>query len=250
MMNLLQLCILWYEMILIVRILYRVICRIFKGRANSICYIGGGEVLPPPLPLEEENNYIIKMTEGDENAKKTLIEHNLRLVVYIARKFDNTGISSEDLVSIGTIGLIKAVNTYRNDKKIKLATYASKCIENEILMYLRKTANRKAEISIDEPLNTDWDGNELLLSDILGTDDDIIYKTLEEKIDRELLIEALSRLSVRERNIMNLRFALDGGDEKTQKEVADMLGISQSYISRLEKKIIRRLRKEFTKMMS
>ncbi len=250
MMNLLQLCILWYEMILIVRILYRVICRIFKGRANSICYIGGGEVLPPPLPLEEENNYIIKMTEGDENAKKTLIEHNLRLVVYIARKFDNTGISSEDLVSIGTIGLIKAVNTYRNDKKIKLATYASKCIENEILMYLRKTANRKAEISIDEPLNTDWDGNELLLSDILGTDDDIIYKTLEEKIDRELLIEALSRLSARERNIMNLRFALDGGDEKTQKEVADMLGISQSYISRLEKKIIRRLRKEFTKMMS
>lgn len=237
-------------MILIVRILYRVICRIFKGRANSICYIGGGEVLPPPLPLEEENNYIIKMTEGDENAKKTLIEHNLRLVVYIARKFDNTGISSEDLVSIGTIGLIKAVNTYRNDKKIKLATYASKCIENEILMYLRKTANRKAEISIDEPLNTDWDGNELLLSDILGTDDDIIYKTLEEKIDRELLIEALSRLSARERNIMNLRFALDGGDEKTQKEVADMLGISQSYISRLEKKIIRRLRKEFTKMMS
>ena len=190
------------------------------------------------------------MTEGDENAKKTLIEHNLRLVVYIARKFDNTGISSEDLVSIGTIGLIKAVNTYRNDKKIKLATYASKCIENEILMYLRKTANRKAEISIDEPLNTDWDGNELLLSDILGTDDDIIYKTLEEKIDRELLIEALSRLSARERNIMNLRFALDGGDEKTQKEVADMLGISQSYISRLEKKIIRRLRKEFTKMMS
>ena len=224
---------------------------LFKGNTgNSIFYIGGGENLLPPLGPEEETEYIIRLSEGDREAKRILIEHNLRLVVYIAKKFENTGINVEDLISIGSIGLIKAINTYRNDKNIKLATYASKCIENEILMYLRKVAGRKTEISIDEPLNVDWDGNELLLSDILGTDNDIIYKSLEDKIDRELLFEALGKLSERERRIVNMRFGLYGGCEKTQKEVADMLGISQSYISRLEKKIIKKLRREISKMMS
>lgn len=216
---------------------------------QSVYYIGGVDTLPPPLPPDEELKMLERLMERDDEAKNTLIEHNLRLVVYIARKFENTGINVEDLISIGTIGLIKAINTYKLDKKIKLATYASKCIENEILMYLRKNANLKSEVSIDEPLNVDWDGNELLLSDILGTDNDIIYRSVEEKVDRALLKEALRKLSKREQNIMNLRFGLTTGDEKTQKEVADMLGISQSYISRLEKKIIGRLKKEISKMM-
>ncbi len=220
------------------------------SKGNSLYYISGADILPPPLSQEEEADYIESMCSGDEKAKEILIERNLRLVVYIAKKFENTGVNVEDLISIGSIGLIKSVNTYRNDKNIKLATYASKCIENEILMYLRKTANRKTEISIDEPLNVDWDGNELLLSDILGTDNDVIYKSIEEKIDKELLLEALSLLPKREQKIMNLRFGLVNGYEKTQKEVADYLGISQSYISRLEKKIIERLKKEILKMMS
>lgn len=229
--------------------LYKKILEI-AGKGNSVHYIGGADILPPPLEGEEETEYINKMCEGDEEAKEILIERNLRLVVYIARKFENTGINVEDLISIGSIGLIKSVNTYRNDKNIKLATYASKCIENEILMYLRKTANRKTEVSIDEPLNVDWDGNELLLSDVLGTDEDVIYKSIEEKIDKELLLEALSTLPKREQKIMNLRFGLITGNEKTQKEVADYLGISQSYISRLEKKIIERLKREIIRMMS
>jgi len=216
---------------------------------NTLHYIGGADTLPPPLDSEEERKYLNKIKNGDEGAREYIIEHNLRLVVYIARKFENTGISIEDLISIGTIGLIKAINTYNPDKNIKLATYASKCIENEILMYLRKNSNQKTEISIDEPLNVDWDGNELLLSDILGTESDIIYKTLEEKIDKELLSEALNSLSSREKSIMDLRFGLINGYEKTQKEVADMLGISQSYISRLEKKIVSKLQKEIKKMM-
>ena len=217
--------------------------------SRNVYYIGGVDTLPAPLTAEEEQQMLRRLMEQDNEAKNMLIEHNLRLVVYIARKFENTGINVEDLISIGTIGLIKAVNTYKLDKKIKLATYASKCIENEILMYLRKNANQKSEISIDEPLNVDWDGNELLLSDILGTDHDIIYRSVEEKVDRALLKEALNKLSKREQNIMNLRFGLTTGNEKTQKEVADMLGISQSYISRLEKKIIGRLKKEISKMM-
>lgn len=216
---------------------------------RKVYYIGGVDTLPPPLSAEEEQTMLKRLMERDGEAKDTLIEHNLRLVVYIARKFENTGINVEDLISIGTIGLIKAINTYKLDKKIKLATYASKCIENEILMYLRKNSNQKSEVSIDEPLNVDWDGNELLLSDILGTDNDVIYRCVEEKVDRALLKEALDKLSKRERNIMNLRFGLTTGNEKTQKEVADMLGISQSYISRLEKKIIGRLKKEISKMM-
>lgn len=233
---------------LILELLKKILEFISKG--NSVHYISGADILPPPLEADEEARYIAKMCDGDESAKEILIERNLRLVVYIARKFENTGINVEDLISIGSIGLIKSVNTYKNDKNIKLATYASKCIENEILMYLRKTANRKAEVSIDEPLNIDWDGNELLLSDVLGTDNDIIYKSLEEKIDKEILLEALSGLPEREQKIMNLRFGLINGYEKTQKEVADYLGISQSYISRLEKKIIERLKKEILKMMS
>ena len=215
----------------------------------KVYYIGGVDTLPPPLPPEEELAMLKRLMAQDETAKNTLIEHNLRLVVYIARKFENTGINVEDLISIGTIGLIKAINTYKLDKKIKLATYASKCIENEILMYLRKNSNLRSEVSIDEPLNVDWDGNELLLSDILGTDTDVIYRSVEEKVDRALLREALDKLSKREQNIMNLRFGLTTGSEKTQKEVADLLGISQSYISRLEKKIIGRLKKEISKMM-
>lgn len=220
---------------------------IYEG--NTLYYIGGTDILPPPLTNDEEYRLLSLLPE-DENAKQTLIERNLRLVVYIARKFENTGINVEDLISIGTIGLIKAVNTYNLDKKIKLATYASKCIENEILMFLRKIANRKTEVSIDEPLNVDWDGNELLLSDILGTDNDVIYKSLEDKIDRQLLFEALDKLPAREQNIINLRFGIITGREKTQKEVADILGISQSYISRLEKKIIKRLKREIDRMMN
>ncbi|AKS37965.1 sporulation sigma factor SigE [Anoxybacillus gonensis] len=218
-------------------------------KADEIYYIGGSEALPPPLTKEEEEILLQKLPSGDETARSLLIERNLRLVVYIARKFENTGINIEDLISIGTIGLIKAVNTFNPEKKIKLATYASRCIENEILMYLRRNNKVRSEVSFDEPLNIDWDGNELLLSDVLGTEDDVITKDLEANIDRNLLFRALDQLSDREKQIMELRFGLTGGEEKTQKDVADLLGISQSYISRLEKRIIKRLRKEFNKMM-
>ncbi|MBB5323767.1 RNA polymerase sporulation-specific sigma factor [Anoxybacillus tepidamans] len=218
-------------------------------KTDEIYYIGGSEALPPPLTKEEEEMLLQKLPLGDETARSMLIERNLRLVVYIARKFENTGINIEDLISIGTIGLIKAVNTFNPDKKIKLATYASRCIENEILMYLRRNNKVRSEVSFDEPLNIDWDGNELLLSDVLGTEDDVITKDLEADVDRHLLLNALRQLSDREKQIMELRFGLSGGEEKTQKDVADLLGISQSYISRLEKRIIKRLRKEFNKMM-
>lgn len=214
---------------------------------KEIFYIGGNDILPPPLSSEEEKKYLDKISES--YAKNKLIEHNLRLVVYIAKKFENTGINIEDLISIGTIGLIKSINTFNTEKNIKLATYSSRCIENEILMYLRKNSNFKTEISIDEPLNTDWDGNELLLSDILGTDPDIIHREIEDEVDKELLKEAMHKLNKRELEIIKLRFGIDNTEEKTQKEVADMLGISQSYISRLEKKIISRLKKEINKMI-
>ena len=217
---------------------------------RGIFYIGGSDTLPPPLEREKEAELIARMDEGDESVRGTLIEHNLRLVAYIARRFENTGINIEDLISIGTIGLIKAVNTYRSDKNIKLATYASRCIENEILMYLRKNANQKAEVSFDEPLNTDWDGNELLLSDVLGTDGDIVMRPMEEDAEQQLLREALARLPERERRIVSLRFGLGGRPEKTQKEVADLLGISQSYISRLEKRIMQRLRRDLLRQVS
>ena len=212
---------------------------------EEIHYIGGSDTLPPPLTREREAELLSDMNEA---ARQELIEHNLRLVVYIARRFENTGINIEDLISIGTIGLIKAVGTYRTDKNIKLATYASRCIENEILMYLRKNANRKGEVSFDEPLNTDWDGNELLLSDVLGTDEDVVMRPIEEDVDRSLLAQAISTLSPREKEIITLRFGLGGGKEQTQKEVADRLGISQSYISRLEKRIISRLKKEILRL--
>lgn len=214
---------------------------------DTIYYIGSGEVLPPPLKPEEES-YFLKRLKYDDSIKSILIERNLRLVVYIARKFENTGICIEDLISIGTIGLIKAVNTFNPDKNIKLATYASKCIENEILMYLRRNNKLRTEVSLDEPLNVDWDGNELLLSDILGTEGDIIFKFLEEEVDKELLNQAISKLSGREKTIVELRFGLKNGKERTQK-VADILGISQSYISRLEKRIIKRLKKEMIRLM-
>ncbi|MCD8144824.1 MAG: RNA polymerase sporulation sigma factor SigE [Oscillospiraceae bacterium] len=214
------------------------------NQPEGVFYIGGSEVLPPPLDRTQEAQVIARMEAGDLAAKNTLIEHNLRLVVYIARRFDNTGINLEDLISIGTIGLIKAVNTYRSEKKIRLATYASRCIENEILMHLRKVSGQRAEVSIDEPLNTDWDGNELLLSDILGTDADIVMRPIEEDVDRALLAAALSRLNDRERRIISMRFGLGGRRVYTQKEVADSMGISQSYISRLEKRIISRLKRD------
>ena len=217
---------------------------------KDVHYIGGSEVLPAPLESEEESAVIGELgSKKDERAKKVLIEHNLRLVVYIAKKFDNTGVGVEDLISIGTIGLIKAINTFNPTKNIKLATYASRCIENEILMYLRRNNKTKLEVSIDEPLNVDWDGNELLLSDILGTEEDTIYKDLENEAERKLLIKAVSRLSSRERMIVQMRFGLGtpDGEEKTQKEVADLLGISQSYISRLEKKIMQRLKREMVR---
>jgi RNA polymerase sporulation-specific sigma factor len=216
---------------------------------DELYYIGGSEALPPPLTRDEEVYLLEQLPKGDAAIRAVLIERNLRLVVYIARKFENTGINIEDLVSIGAIGLIKAVNTFDPEKKIKLATYASRCIENEILMYLRRNSKLRTEVSFDEPLNIDWDGNELLLSDVLGTDNDIIYRNIEEQVDRKLLKKALGKLSERERLIMELRFGLQDGEEKTQKDVADMLGISQSYISRLEKRIIKRLRKEFNKMV-
>jgi len=220
-----------------------------RSRWNTaeLYYIGGSDVLPPPLAKPVEEAMIAALAAGDEGAKKTLIEHNLRLVVYIARRFENTGINLEDLISIGTIGLIKAVNTYNPVKNIKLATYASRCIENEILMHLRKVNNQKLEVSFDEPLNTDWDGNELLLSEVLGTDEDIVMRPMEEEADRKLLRDALRSLTEREQDIISLRFGLDGCKELTQKEVADRMGISQSYISRLEKRIIGRLKKEIIK---
>jgi len=214
---------------------------------DVVMYIGGSDTLPPPLEKDEEEKLLQKLAEGDQSAKQTLIERNLRLVVYISRRFENTGINIEDLISIGTIGLIKAINTYDNDKNIKLATYASRCIENEILMYLRKTNNQKTEVSFDEPLNTDWDGNELLLSDVLGTDSDMIMRPLEDDVDKALLMQALAKLSEREKNIIVMRFGLGGRKELTQKEVADLMGISQSYISRLEKRIIMRLKREMLK---
>lgn len=218
-------------------------------KKGEIHYIGGSDILPPPLQADRENEVIGMLgTESDGEAKSILIEHNLRLVVYIAKKFDNTGVGVEDLISIGTIGLIKAINTFKSDKNIKLATYASRCIENEILMYLRRNSRVRQEVSLDEPLNVDWDGNELLLSDILGTDEDVIYRDLESEAERKVLFHAISKLSKRERAIINLRFGLDreDGKEMTQKEVADLLGISQSYISRLEKKIMRQLKKEMS----
>ena len=223
---------------------------VFLSKEGDVHYIGGADVLPPPLEALEEQSVISDLgTEYDSNAKSVLIEHNLRLVVYIAKKFDNTGVGVEDLISIGTIGLIKSINTFNRNKNIKLATYASRCIENENLMYLRRNNKTKMEVSIDEPLNVDWDGNELLLSDILGTDEDVIYKDLENEVEKKLLTKAIDKLNDRERMIVDLRFGLSSADgcEKTQKEVADMLGISQSYISRLEKKIIKRLKKEIVR---
>mgnify|MGYP003158477687 FL=1 len=215
---------------------------------KGLYYVGGNDALPPPLSKDEEEDLVNKLN-SDESIKSILIERNLRLVVYIARKFENTGVCVEDLISVGTIGLIKAVNTFNPEKKIKLATYASRCIENEILMYLRRNSKVKAEISFYEPLNIDWDGNELLLSDILGTDNDTVYNLIEDEVDKQLLLIALKSLNDREKEIVKLRFGLNGTREKTQKEVADMLGISQSYISRLEKKIIRRLKKEISRMI-
>ncbi|RJX29050.1 MAG: RNA polymerase sporulation sigma factor SigE [Dethiobacter sp.] len=216
--------------------------------SRVICYVTNSKALPPPLSSEEENELLERLRAGEDEVRGTLIERNLRLVVYIARKFENTGVAVDDLVSIGTIGLIKAVNTFDPHKKIKLATYASKCIENEILMYLRRNNKLKVEISFDEPLNVDWDGNELLLSDVLGTENDLVIRNLEDEVDRKLLHLAMEKLSQREREIMQLRFGLHNGREKTQKEVAELLGISQSYISRLEKRIIKRLKKEIKKM--
>ena len=215
---------------------------------RGLYYVGGNDALPPPLSKDEEEDLVNKLN-SDESIRSILIERNLRLVVYIARKFENTGVNVEDLISVGTIGLIKAVNTFNPEKKIKLATYASRCIENEILMYLRRNGKVKAEISFYEPLNIDWDGNELLLSDILGTDNDTVYNLIEDEVDKQLLLIALKSLNDREKEIVRLRFGLNGTREKTQKEVADMLGISQSYISRLEKKIIRRLKKEISRMI-
>ena len=231
--------------------LSRLIQRLLENlRRCSIGYIGGSDKLPPPLPREAESEALERLLSGDRSAAQTLIEHNLRLVVYIARRFENTGVGLEDLISIGTIGLIKAVDTFRSDKNIRLATYASRCIENEILMYLRKLSRERSEVSFDEPLNTDWDGNELLLSDVLGTDADEVSRPLEDDAERKLLREALDRLDKRERDIIALRFGLHDGNEYTQKEVADRMGISQSYISRLENRIILRLRRELSRAFS
>ncbi len=217
---------------------------------QTVFYIGGSDVLPPPLKGQEEQETLERLEAGDEDAKQRLIEHNLRLVVYISRRFENTGVNLEDLISIGTIGLIKAIGTYRRDKNIKLATYASRCIENEILMHIRKIANQKTEVSLDEPINMDYDGNELLLSDILGTDEDMILRPLEDDVDLCVLRQALSQLPEREREIVQMRFGLEGRKELTQKEVAEKMGISQSYISRLEKRIMLRLRKEMIRQTS
>lgn len=220
----------------------------FGTAGKSVFYIGGNDILPPPLSREEEREMLEAYAAGSQEARAVLIERNLRLVVYIAKKFENAGVNVEDLISIGTIGLIKAVNTFKLEKNIKLATYASRCIENEILMYLRRDVKRKSEVSLDEPLNVDWDGNELLLSDILGTENDVVSTHLEEEVNRKLLYTALGKLSLREKQIMDMRFGLKNGKEMTQKEVADVMGISQSYISRLEKKIIERLQREVQKL--
>ena len=222
------------------------LCRL--RRPDKVMYIGGSDTLPPPLPRDEEAALLARLDGGELSVRQTLIERNLRLVVYIARRFENTGINIEDLISIGTIGLIKAINTFRADKNIKLATYASRCIENEILMFLRKNSSQRTEVSFDEPLNTDWDGKELLLSDVLGTEGDVVLRPIEADADRKLLSDAVGMLSQRERDIITMRFGLWGQKELTQKEVADRLGISQSYISRLEKRIILRLRREIVKM--
>ena len=222
---------------------------LFSLSENVLRFIGSGEVLPKPYTTDEETEMVGKLVDGEKGIRDKLVEHNLRLVVYIARRFENTGVDLDDLVSVGTIGLIKAVNSFNAEKNIKLATYASRCIENEILMHLRRTVKLKSEVSFDEPLNTDWEGNELMLSDVMGTDGDVVYKKIENGVETELLGVALTRLNDREREIMELRYGLNGGEEKTQREVADMLGISQSYISRLEKKIISRLQKEFSKIL-
>ena len=222
---------------------------LFAFDENLLHYINGGDVLPSPFSTEEESQLVEKLEQGEDGIKDMLVEHNLRLVVYIARRFSNTGVDMDDLISVGTIGLIKAVGSFSSDKNVKLATFASRCIENEILMYLRRVAKLKNEVSFDEPLNTDYEGNELVLSDVMGTDSDCVYKTIENGVENDILKEALSRLNDREKEIMELRYGLNGAEEKTQKEVADMLGISQSYISRLEKKIIGRLKKEFAKMI-
>ena len=230
--------------------LYEILVRLGFLQVRGIYYIGGSDILPPPLKGEQEQQALEALEQGDENAKQLLIEHNLRLVVYIARRFENTGTNLEDLISIGTIGLIKGINTYRRDKNIKLATYSSRCIENEILMHIRKTSSQKAEVSLDEPINMDYDGNELLLSDILGTDEDVVTGRLEEDVDLQLLRQALKELPPREREIVLMRYGLEGRKELTQKEVAEKMGISQSYISRLEKRIMLRLRKELIKQTS
>ena len=229
--------------------LQKLLCKLGLKLPGAIFYIGGSETLPAPLNREDEAHFLGLLSSDDPKAKATLIEHNLRLVVYISRRFENTGIPIEDLISIGTIGLIKAVSTFKVDKNIKLATYASRCIENEILMHLRKTNNQKTEISFDEPLSTDWDGNELLLSDLLGTESDSVMRSLEEDVDKALLMDALDKLNRREKEIIVMRFGLGGTQEKTQKEVADLMGISQSYISRLEKRIILRLKREMSRYM-
>lgn len=228
--------------------IFKILQCLKRKKIKGVYYIGGSDVLPPPLPPDEERTFLERLMKKDDAARTVLIERNLRLVVYIAKKFENAGINVEDLISIGTIGLIKAVNTYDLEKNIKLATYASRCIENEILMYLRRNNKRRGEISFDEPLNVDWDGNELLLSDILGTDDDIVSTGIEEEVNKDLLGYALKKLTIREKQLMEMRFGLLSGEEMTQKEVADEMGISQSYISRLEKKIIGRLRKEIKKL--
>ncbi|MBR5538152.1 MAG: RNA polymerase sporulation sigma factor SigE [Clostridia bacterium] len=231
------------------RKIWRKICKAIELYMFDVHYINGADTLPPPLAADEEQR-ILRDYDGTQLAvRQILIEHNLRLVVYIARKFDNTGIGLEDLISIGTIGLIKAVNTYRSDKNTKLATYASRCIENEILMYLRKSVNQRTEVSIDEPLNTDWDGNELLLSDVLGTEPDCVMRPVEDDVEKQILFRVLKNLPEREKTIISLRFGLAGRDEMTQKEVADQLGISQSYISRLEKRIIQRMKKEMLRAL-
>ncbi len=226
-----------------------ILAKLYAAIGEDIFYINSGEALPPPLSREEEEKIMERLRAGDDDVKHILIERNLRLVVYIARKFENTGVSVEDLISIGTIGLIKAVNTFDAGKRIKLATYASRCIENEILMYLRRSCRLKLEVSLDEPLNVDWDGNELLLSDVLGTDADVIYRGIEDAVDKELLAIAMDKLTPREKKIMELRFGLGGNREYTQKQVADMMGISQSYISRLEKQIIKLLKTEMAQLM-
>ncbi len=230
--------------------LFTILAKLGLIRTQSVYYIGGADVLPPPLKGTDEQEALEALEQGDETAKQQLIERNLRLVVFIARRFENTGVNLEDLISIGTIGLIKAISTYRRDKNIKLATYASRCIENEILMHIRKIANQKAEVSLDEPINMDYDGNELLLSDILGTDEDIILRPLEDDVDLCLLRQAVRELPDREREIVYMRFGLEGHQELTQKEVAQKMGISQSYISRLEKRIMQRLRKEILRQTS